>query len=53
MTIVREISTFTFASVLANVGGAMGVFLGASLISLAEIFIFGFDVLKDCLMQCH
>ncbi len=47
VTIVREIDTITLASVLANVGGAMGVFLGASLISVVEIFIFGFDVLKD------
>ncbi len=49
VTFLREISTITLASVLANVGGAMGVFLGASLISLVEIFIIGFDVLKEFL----
>ncbi len=51
VTVVREINTITFASVLANVGGAMGVFLGASLISLVEIFILGFDILKQLLSR--
>ncbi len=44
--VTREINTMTFASVLANVGGAMGVFVGASLMSLVEIVILICDLIK-------
>ncbi len=37
ITVTEEVTTVTIASVLANVGGAMGVFIGASLISLVEL----------------
>ncbi len=40
VTVTEEIITVTFASVLANVGGAMGVFIGASVISLVELLGF-------------
>ncbi len=37
ITVTEEIITVTIPSVLANVGGAMGVFIGASMISLVEL----------------
>ncbi len=40
VTVTEEIVTVTIASVLANVGGAMGVFIGASMISLVELLSF-------------
>ncbi len=40
VTVVEEISTVTFVSVVANIGGAMGAFLGASLITVAEFIVF-------------
>ncbi len=46
ITVTREINTMTFASVLANVGGAMGVFIGASLMSLVEIAILICDLIR-------
>ncbi len=46
ITVTREINAMKFPSVLANVGGAMGVFIGASLMSLVEIVILICDVIK-------
>ncbi len=40
VTVTEEIITVTAASVLANVGGAMGVFIGASMISMVELLSF-------------
>ncbi len=40
ITVIEEIVSVTVASVLANVGGAMGVFIGASIISLVELLGF-------------
>ncbi len=40
ITEMREVETLTLSSVIANVGGALGVFLGASAITLIELFMF-------------
>ncbi len=40
VTVTEEVITVTAASVLANVGGAMGVFIGASMISMVELLSF-------------
>ncbi len=37
---LQEVETLTLSSVIANVGGALGVFLGASVITIIELFVF-------------
>ncbi len=48
VTVIQEIGTLTFASVIGSIGGAMGAFLGASLITVTEFIVFA---LCYCLKQ--
>ena len=42
--------SYTFANLLADMGGLLGLFTGASVISLLEVGILLFDVLKNLLL---
>ncbi|XP_011407119.1 PREDICTED: acid-sensing ion channel 2-like [Amphimedon queenslandica] len=42
--------SYTFANLLADMGGLLGLFTGASVISLLEVCILLFDVLKNLLL---
>uniref|UniRef100_A0A1X7V3J9 Uncharacterized protein n=1 Tax=Amphimedon queenslandica TaxID=400682 RepID=A0A1X7V3J9_AMPQE len=42
--------SYTFANLLADMGGLLGLFTGASVISLLEVCILLFDVLKSLLL---
>ncbi len=45
-TFVTEMQTMTMVSVIGNLGGVMGVFLGVSLITVFELFSFCFGILS-------
>ncbi len=45
-TFVTEMQTMTMVSVIGNLGGVMGVFLGVSLITMFELLSFCFGILS-------
>ena len=49
LIVVKEITdrSYTLTALIADIGGAMGLFLGASIISLTEFLMWVFDELKD------
>lgn len=49
LTIERELTqqSYSLTALIADIGGQMGLFLGASIISLTEFLTFVFDQLKD------
>lgn len=47
VTRISEVDTVTANSVLANIGGAMGIFLGASLVTLVEFVAFAMSFCRE------
>jgi non-ribosomal peptide synthetase component F len=45
---VEQVPTWTIDSILGAVGGLMGLYVGISSITLAEIIVFLFSLLKQC-----
>ena len=47
-TLVEEKELYTFSKILSDIGGQMGMFLGASFISLIEIICLVFSMIVQC-----
>jgi hypothetical protein len=43
--------TYRYTNLLADMGGLMGLFLGASVISLLEVAVLGFDIVKSIVLN--
>lgn len=51
VTQLHTVYTYTFANLLADMGGLLGLFIGASVISLLEVAMLVFDFLKSLLLN--
>ena len=47
MSVYEEVRVYPFESFLAEVGGALGLFLGFSFIMIWDLLIYGIKILKS------
>ena len=52
ITRITTKSSYSFSAFLSDIGGQLGLFIGASVISMLQIGILLFDVFKDLLLKC-
>ena len=53
VTKIETIYSYSFSAFLSDIGGQLGLLIGASVISIIEIGILLLDICKDTLVNCH
>ncbi|XP_037778101.1 acid-sensing ion channel 1B-like [Penaeus monodon] len=51
--VIEETPAYTWDTLLSNIGGSLGLFIGVSLVSILEVLEFLWDVCRISLRRCR
>ena len=51
--VIQEKEEWTYQKLISDVGGQMGIWIGASLFSIVEIFVFVLNIIRKVIFNCN